>query len=138
MDRVIKNYEDPLAKPMNTKDFFNHLVNKFKAKNHARSHKHDAIPEQMKEHVHDENCEPLQENVPPKDIIVESFAIIVDDVVVDVMNVSDKFGEILSRQPKFVKIADGEHRPHPGDIYTNEEFKSLDSIVAESKTTNRF
>jgi hypothetical protein len=138
MDRIIKNYEDPLSKPMNTKEFFNHMVNKFKIKTHEKKHHQDILLSNEIEHVHDENCEQEKQNIPPKDIVVESFAIVIDDVVVDVMNVAESFGQILSREPKFIKLSKDDHRPLPGWIYTNEEFKSLDSIVTESKTTSRF
>lgn len=138
MDRIIKNYEDPLAKPMNTKEFFNHMVNKIKVKSHQKKHRKDHEVVMPQEHVHDENCATENQNVPPADIVVESFAIVVDDVVVDVMNVSEKFGEVLSKQPKFIKIIDGEERPQPGWIVVDEKFKSLGSIISESKTTNRF
>ena len=126
MDNVIKNYEEVLEKPPSTRLFLKFLKHKFDVK---RQHKKNIKKEQG--HIH----EPA--NNPPEGVDIYSFAIVLDDVVVDVMNVQKEFGEILKQNPKFIFIAQGEHRPHHGWVYKDGEFLSIPDVLQQTHVTLR-
>lgn len=126
MDNIIKNYEEVLAKPPSTRLYLKFLKHKFDAK---RKYKKDLKKSN--------NISANVENNPPTGIEISTFAIIVDNVVVDVMHVQKEFGEILQKQPEFVFIEKGEHKPHQGWIYRDGKFISLDDLRFESKVTTR-
>lgn len=108
MDKVIKNYKEPEMKPMSNKRFIVHIYktvkNKIKRKNKVVIQNADTT------------------NVIPENINVVSLAIIVDNVVVDVMNVQDSFSEILLKGPSFVLLSKNEKRPLPGWEYVEGKF----------------
>jgi hypothetical protein len=133
MDKVIKNYEEPLSKPMNTKQFFLYLKNKRKEKRHNKKN-HNQAPA---EHIHDETCLPQGENIAPQDIKVVSLAIVIDNIVVEVMRVQDSFSEILLNSPKFVVIDEEKDRPRIGWAYLDEKFSPLENIIHPGSITMR-
>lgn len=126
MDNVIKNYEEVLEKPPSTRLFLKLLKHKISAK---RQYKKNIKSQQNHDHG--------PANNPPEGIDIYSFAIVLDDVVVDVMNVQKEFGEILKKNPKFVFINEGEHRPHYGWVYKDGEFLSVSSILDQTHVTFR-
>jgi hypothetical protein len=126
MDNIIKNYEEVLEKPPSTRLFLKFLKHKINVKKQYKKN----IKKQQ-EHVH----EPA--NNPPEGLDIYSFAIVLDDVVVDVMNVQKEFGEILKQNPKFVFIAEGEHRPHHGWVYKDGSFVSIHDILEQTHVTLR-
>jgi hypothetical protein len=115
MDKVIRNYDVPEIKPMNTKEFARYLKNKLKEKKHKNDHN-----QALEEHVHGPEC---AVNEPPIDIEIIALAIVLDDVVVEVMNVQKGFADILLKGPKFVQINEGEERPNIGSIYKDGKFE---------------
>lgn len=133
MDKVIKNYEEKTVDPMNTKEFFGFLKRRRDVKKHNKKH-HQPI---VQEHVHDENCGPEFANPIPKDIKVTALAIVIDNVVVDVMNAQQGLSEILLNNPKFIELDPKEERPQPGYIYENGKFIPFHDIVKEANVTFR-
>lgn len=135
MDKVIKNYKEPLLKPMTTKAFISEIFNKRRIKKHNKKyHNHQ---NQIEPHVHDESCGPQYANPVPKNIETVSFAILIDDVVVDVMTVQDSFGEILSKNPKFVKLDPKKDRPMAGFIYVDDKFIPFEEHIKKIRITSR-
>lgn len=123
MDNIIKNYEEVLAKPPSTRLFLKFLKHKIDAKKQYKKNK-----QKEKEHAHNEK---------PEGIEVESFAIVLDGVVVDVMHVQKEFGDILKQNPTFIFVGKDEHRPHPGWVYRDGEFLSMHDILSETHITLR-
>lgn len=126
MDNIIKNYEEVLEKPPSTRLFLKFLKHKlYVNRQHKKSIKKN------KNHVHEEH------NVPPAGLDIYSFAVVVDDVVVDVMNVQKEFGEVLKQNPKFIFLDENEHRPHYGWIYKDGVFVSMPDILQQTHITLR-
>jgi hypothetical protein len=115
MDKVIRNYDVPEIKPMSTREFAKYLKNKLKEKKHK--HNHNQTPA---EHVHGPEC---AINEPPGGIEIIALAIVLDDVVVEVMNVQKGFADILLKGPSFVQINEGEARPNIGSIHKDGKFE---------------
>lgn len=126
MDSVIKNYEEVLEKPPSTRVFLKFLKHKLASKIAYRK-----AMKQEKPYIE------KTENIPPPEIEISSFAIVLDGVVVDVMNVQKEFGEILKKAPSFIFIDKDEHRPHQGWIYKDNKFVAMQDIVNESHITLR-
>lgn len=125
MDNVIKNYEEVLEKPPSTRIYFKFLKHKWDSR---KFYKKQKIENSHETHKH---------NDPPEGIEVVSFAIIVDGVVVDVMNVQKEFAEILHKEPKFVFISPNDHRPHIGWLYQDDKFVTVEDISISSHVTIR-
>jgi hypothetical protein len=126
MDSIVKNYEEVLDKPPSTRIFLKFLRHKFAAK---RAYKKNIKKEtKSTEHVH---------NDPPEGIEVVSFAILIDNVVVDVMHVQKEFGDILKKNPTFISIEKEEIKPQPGFVYKNGSFMSMYDILKETHVTLR-
>jgi hypothetical protein len=125
MDKVIRNYDVPEIKPMNTKEFFKYLKNKSKSKKQKNNHVND-----LPKHVHGPEC---AINEPPVGIEIVSLAIVLDNVVVDIMNVQKGFSEILLKKPIFIQIDSEEKRSLIGAIYNDEKFE----IVNHNAITRR-
>jgi hypothetical protein len=70
-------------------------------------------------------------------IKIMSFAVVVDDIVVEVMNVQDILGQFLTKNPKFILLKEEDHRPHLGWIYKDNDFIPFENIIQESKPTTR-
>jgi hypothetical protein len=126
MDNVIKNYEEVLEKPPSTRLFLKFLKHKISAKRAYKKYLKEQKPHKEK-----------VENLPPEGIEISSFAIVLDGVVVDVMNVQKEFGEILKKGPSLIFIDEGEHRPHEGWIYRNDKFMPIEDLISESHITLR-
>jgi hypothetical protein len=136
MDKVIKNYEEAEVKPMNTREFLRYLKEMRKQKKAHKGHNHEVqLPPD--EHVCGPECQ-TPGNPPPADIEIYSLAVVVDDVVTDVMNVQAGFGEVLIKGPKFIKIEEGTPRPQPGSFYVDGEFKSLHDTIGRGVTLRGF
>lgn len=126
MDKVIKNYEEVLEKPPSTRLFLKFLKHKFDAK---RQHRKNIKKSHLeKEHVHNEA---------PKGIEVVSFAILIDNVVVDIMHVQKEFGSILEKNPTFISINKDTQIVHPGFYYKDGSFVSTQDVLAETHLTMR-
>jgi hypothetical protein len=123
MDSVIKNYEEVLEKPVSTRIFLKFLKHKFDVK---RASKKNVIKQEKQ-----------IQNSPPEGIETCSFAIVVDNVVVDIMHVQKEFGDILKNNPEFVFINKGEHNPHIGWIYQDGSFVSFDDVLRSTHVTMR-
>lgn len=115
MDKVIRNYDVPEIKPMGTREFAKYLKNKRREKKHNHEHNHAPA-----EHVHGPEC---AVNEQPTGIEVVSLAIVLDDVVVDVMNVQKGFADTLLKGPVFVQVKDGEERPTIGSLHKDGKFE---------------
>jgi hypothetical protein len=126
MDKVIKNYDEESAKPMSTKEFIQHLKLVRKEKKARKKHDHGPV-EIPQDHVCGPECE-TGGNVPPPGIETVSLAIVLDDVVADVMQVQVGFGDLLVQNPKFIKLEEGTHRPVPGDVYAEGKFTPFQEI----------
>lgn len=126
MDNIIKNYEEVLVKPPTTRLYLKFLKHKWKSKRFYKNKNKQQTKPQEENH-----------NETPYGIEVVSFAILIDNVVVDIMNVQKEFGEILKQDPKFVFIQKDEHRPHIGWVYIDNSFASLQDISFESQPTTR-
>lgn len=126
MDKIIKNYEEVLEKPISTRQYLKFLRHKWESKRYYKK-SHNILSVDHNEH----------QNNPPENIEVVSFAIVLDDVVVDVMNVQKEFGDILSKGPKFIALSSDQHRPHIGWIYKDGEFITLEEISVSSHVTRR-
>lgn len=145
MDKIIKNYEEPLEKPMSTKQYFKFLkhkksvkkMNKRLLKNKNKhgvdscGHDHSNDP---KPHDHSNDPKP---NIPPADIKLMSFAILIDDTVADVIHVQDSLGYFLQKNPKFILLDDQKHMPHQGWIYKDEEFVDFKQVLNKISPTRR-
>lgn len=126
MDNVIKNYEEVLEKPPSTRLFFKFLIHKFNAKRKYKKYIKETA--NHKEEV---------SNTPPDGIEISSFAIVLDGVVIDVMNVQKEFGDLLEKGPQFVLIDKDEHRPHQGWIYRDNKFIAMQDLINDSHITLR-
>ena len=129
MDKVIKNYEEEPMKAMGTKEFFSFLKKRREIK------KQHQLP--IQEHVHDESCGPEFANPIPKDIKVKSIAILLDNVVVDIMNAQEGLSDMLLKNPTFVEIDSNQERPHPGWVYEDGKFIPFEQITDFSSITLR-
>ena len=126
MDKIIKNYEEVLDKPLSTRLFLKFLKHKFYVNLKGKiNRKKRQTPE---EHIHNEA---------PKGIEVVSFAILVDNVVVDIMHVQKEFGEILEKNPKFISIEKDAQVIHPGFVYKDGRFMAMQDVLAETHLTMR-
>ena len=125
MDKIIRNYEEPLIKPPTTRDFIKSLMHKRKSK------KGGPVIDCGHEHSNDDI-----KNL-PKEIEIMSFAVLVDDVVVEVMNVQNVFGQILEKNPKFVLLEQGNHRPHIGWLYKDNTFIPFEDHLRDIRPTSR-
>jgi hypothetical protein len=138
MDRIIKNYEEPLFKPMSTKQYFNFLKHRRSVKKQNKQHKGHS---HQNEHNHDHGQGNISghshENLQPKNISVVSLALVVDGIVAEVMNVQSAFAEILQKNPTFVLLNEDDHRPHIGWVYQNETFVPYDEIIKKTSPTMR-
>lgn len=147
MDKIIKNYEEPEFKPMSTRQYINFLKhrrsikkqNKINQKahaghNHGQNHSHNHEGHSHDGHNHEGHN---HENIPPQNIKVVSLAVVVDGIVADVMNVQEQFGEILQKNPQFILVPDGKHRPHSGWAYKDGEFIPYDEIIKSISPTMR-
>lgn len=135
MDRVIRNYEEPLAKPASFKQYFAYVKHKRLINKLAKIQ--NKIKPNQTEHNHDHSHENIQNNVPPKDIKIISLAIVVDDIVVDILNTQEGLADVLLKNPKFILIKEGEHRPHQGSVYKDNKFTPFEEIVAKIAPTSR-
>lgn len=136
MDKVIKNYEEPLAKPMTTKQYFKFLKHKRSVKKMNKRLSKNKHSHAENSCGHDHSNDPVQ-NVPPQDIKILSFAILVDDIVVDVIHVQDSLGYFLQKNPKFVVIEKDKHMPHQGWMYKDDEFVPFEQVVSQITPTSR-
>jgi hypothetical protein len=144
MDKSIRNYEEEEVKPMTTREFFRYLKENRRQKKAHKNHNHHEV--QVNEgaqvddgHVCGPECQPQPiGNLPPQNIDIYSVAIVINDVVADVMNVQAAFGELLLKGPKFIKIEEGTPRPQVGFFYVDGEFKSLQDTVGRGVTTRNF
>lgn len=143
MDKVIKNYEEPLERSATTKEYIKFLKHKRKNKKANKKflklqksgkvadcgHDHSQdIQNQHQDHEH---------NNPPTNDKIFKFAIVVEDVVVDIMNVQQGFADILNKEPRFIEIKEGEHIPHQGYIYKDGEFVDFRTIIDAAHPTSR-
>lgn len=126
MDSVVKNYEEVLDKPPSTRLFLKFLRHKIAAK--KAYNKKNKQKTNIEEHTH---------NNPPENIEVVSLAILIDNVVVDIMHVQKEFAEILQKGPTFITIDKNENKPHPGFVYKNGSFMSMYDVLKETHVTLR-
>ena len=135
MDKVIKNYDEDEVKPMTSREFVRYLKERRKQKKAHKGHNHE--PQVINDHVCGPECQ-TPGNTPPPNIDIYSVAIVLNDVVADVMNVQSAFGELLLKGPKFIKIEEGTPRPQAGSFYVDGEFKSLHESVGKGVTLRGF
>lgn len=128
MDKVIKNYEEVLTKPPTTRLFIKSLKHKYDVNRQYKKH----LKEEKKHNHNDDHV-----NIPPEGIDIITLAIVLDGVVVELMNVQKEFGLLLERNPQFIIIKEGEHRPHQGWVYRNGNFISVEDLGADSHLTRR-
>lgn len=134
MDRIIKNYEEPLVKAMSFKQFAKHMnYNRKMRREIKRSQKNNTV----ENHSHTGQVNNGTENIPPENIKIVSLALIVDDIVVDVINAQDKFAEFLQKNPKFIVIEENETRPGVGWAYKDEKFVPFSDVINAAKVTRR-
>lgn len=129
MDKIIKNYEEPLAKPVTTRDFIKSLKHKRQMKKNIKNSNID------------QNCGHDHSNdyllMPPKEMDIMSFALVVDDIVVEIMNVQEILGKFLQKEPKFVLLDKEEHRPHLGWLYKDKTFLPFEEHIKDIRPTTR-
>lgn len=126
MDNIIKNYEEVLEKPPSTRLFLKFLKHKFDAKRRYKKELKKNNSEKHEEH-----------NLPPEGIEIYSFAVVLDDVVVDVMNVQKEFGEKIKYGAQFVFLEENQLRPLIGWVYKDGKFMTLQDVALESKIVTR-
>lgn len=138
MDKIIKNYEEVYIKPVGTRQYIKFLKHKFDVRRTNKKLKKEFDKNSHAGHSHEEHShDNVQENIPPSNIEIVSLAIVVDNVVFDVMNVQAQLGNILLKNPKFILVKEGEHRPHAGWAYVNDEFVPFEDVVRNSNPTTR-
>lgn len=134
MDKVIKNYEEPLIKPMSLKESIRAIKHKRFIKKIEKLQKKLGF---STDHGHDHSSEQEKKNNPPLDIKVVSLALVVDDIVVDIINTQESFSNILQKNPKFVLLNKKDDRPLPGWVFKDDKFVPFEKIISESKPTKR-
>lgn len=126
MDNIIKNYEEVLYKPPSTRLFLKFLKHKIYA--NIKHKKNIKKFQPQEDHVHNE---------PPAGIEVVSFAILIDNVVIDIMHVQKEFGSILEKNPTFIPIDKNKQVVHPGFIYKDGSFISVLDASSKASVTMR-
>ena len=134
MDRVIKNYEEPIVKPMSLKESLNSIKHKRAMKKIEKLQKKAGFSQDC---GHDHSSEQSQGNTPPEGIAIVSLAIVVDDIVVDIINTAESFSDILQKNPKFIVLNKKEDRPEPGWAYKDNKFVPFHKIISEASPTRR-
>lgn len=135
MDRIIKNYEEPLMKPMSLKESIKHMKHKRFVKKMNKLQKKMGMGQSTCGHDHSNDA--VHENTPPKDIKIVSLALVVDDIVVDVLNTQESFANMLQRNPKFILLNKKDERPTPGWAYKDDKFMPFDKIISDASPTKR-
>lgn len=134
MDRVIKNYEEPVVKPMSLKESLKSMKHKRAMKKIEKLQKKAGL---LQDCGHDHSSEQNKANTPPPEVSVVSLAIVVDDIVVDIMNTTEAFSNVLQKNPKFIALNKKQDRPHPGWVYKNNKFVPFEKIISEASPTRR-
>ena len=128
MDNIIKNYEEVLDKPPTTRMYLKFLKHKWESKRQYKKQNKNNTEQNNQRH---------KEVEPPAGIEIMSFAIVLDDVVMDIINIQKELGDTVALGAKFILLNQDEHRPHIGWVYKNNEFLSIEDVAAKSQLTRR-
>lgn len=145
MDRSIKNYKEPAFKRASTKDFLKHLKHKREIKKqNKKSEKHykKFHPQQeLTGHIHENpnNSHTMRNLDAPEDIKIVPLALVVDNIVVDIMRAQESFAENLLQEHKFIKLDPEKYPqvPQIGFFYKDDKFFSIDDYIEQSRPTSR-
>jgi hypothetical protein len=139
MDRIIKNYEEPLEGPISLKQTIKHLKHKRNVKKlnkigkkldmiNGSEHNHEPAPQQQQQM-------PIG-NIPPADEKIYHFAIVIEDLLIDVMHVYAPFADVLRNGPKFVELKEDE-QPLQGSVYKDGKFIPFQEVLKDASPTVR-
>lgn len=145
MDRIIKNYKEPEFKRMSGKQYLRYLKHKREVnKQNKKSEKHykKFHPQRPLEgHVHDHPTNSHTPNIigDSSDVKLITLALVVDNVVVDILRSQENFAKNFLKEHIFIEIDPKKHLNNPqiGFFYKDEEFLSIDEYNRKTKPTSR-